>query len=893
LNKDIIINSIDILFRKLNAQQIISNTFEVFINKKLQNKYMFNNISKEQFINQGFAIFKERSEDEIENIFIYINSILNMETGVFELLAELSKEFLYIDGNKIECNKANLLDWRMMYSRVGQDILTTLNFAINDIHHKSERIDFDWKPIIDVKGIENNKEVAENHFHLKGSAPIFALTWISLMNDITGRSKQFNKAKIDIKRLDPDFNISLIKKNTSLNILLKKAAIIRIFLFSWINNRSFFLNEKKWNEQNEWLELSKYMQDNMLLDIKSYAIQEKINRVKYIFGKRYDEIRIVDYAIKIDNDKQILLEEEIHTNDILTGERYFLYMMHKKIYDMDKDEKTNPYINLFYAYITIKSKFRSELVQVNKRVGFKNFADYQDRKSCFINHDKLLMSLMYNTAINQTIENQLKIKYLEARIAPENSKSKLSKTISQIDNDVKKYKYKHNSKLENLKLIKQNNVNIDLNKYFYVVHFIKCKDKTKSKSEVNKFAFNFLPRDYEKRAEVKKQAVVIESLKEQYYYMKKGFDLLKLNGNIYHSSKRILGIDACANEIGCRPEVFAQAFRYLRKKKNKFPISNKIILGATYHVGEDFLDIADGLRAIDEAIKYLCLGKYDRLGHALALGIDVDEWYVCKNRTIILSKQDLLDNISWLLIKIEELMVCTKQNIGIKEYDLNNLKKSFVELLKDIYGDSLIYNGKQFTKFSVKDYYSSWLLRGNDPYLYLKANRNNNISGSWSSYGIIEELLVNEDKLKSECLFYNYHFNNEIKAKGKIMTIYSISSDYEECVKIVQKDMLLKIQANGISIETNPSSNYLIGTIKRYDEHPISKFYDIEDANKECMVSINTDDQGIFSTNLTNEYAIMQVALEIKHEPEDVQIWIDNIKKASLRQSFAESVTLD
>ena len=53
-------------------------------------------------------------------------------------------------------------------------------------------------------------------------------------------------------------------------------------------------------------------------------------------------------------------------------------------------------------------------------------------------------------------------------------------------------------------------------------------------------------------------------------------------------------------------------------------------LYATYHVGEDFLDIADGLRAIDEAILFCGLERGSRLGHALALGIDSYEYYKYK-----------------------------------------------------------------------------------------------------------------------------------------------------------------------------------------------------------------------------------------------------------------------
>lgn len=890
MNNDILINSIDILFRKLNYQQIINNTFEVLSNKCFENKYLFNNVQKSQFVNEGFGIFRERSEDEIENVFMYINKKITSKAGVFELIAGLSKKFLCIEGKEILCHKENLLDWRMIYSRVGQDILTTLKFAIDDIKNEKETTEFNWKPIIDIKGIENNEEMAENHFHLKGSAPTFMLTWISLMNDITGRSKQFYKAKLDTKRLDPDINFSIDKKNISMYALVKKAAIIRGFLFSWINNKSFFSDSRMWQEEKEWKKLSAYLKNDVLLDIKSYVIQEKINRLKFIFGKRFEEGRIVDYSIKIKSSESILKETEINTNDIFSGERYVLYTMFKKMYDKNRDEKINLYINLFYAYIVMKLRFRSELVQVNKRVGFRNFADYQDRKSCFIKHDKLLMSIMYNTAINHTLNNQPKIKHLEARIAPKNSRIQLCNTICSIDNDVKRYKY--TSKLDYLKSLNFKYKNSSLNKYFYVIHFIKGKDRRNYGNNINKLSYSFLPRHYKKRNEVKKQTFAIEILMQEYYFMKKS-KLSGISKNIYYPSNRILGIDACADEIGCRPEVFAQAFRYLRRKKSNDVSSKKMIFGATYHVGEDFLDIVDGLRAIDETIKYLCLGKYDRLGHALALGVDVNKWYIYKSRIVVLNKQDLLDNIVWLLNKCEKFDLDETSKIEGLDYLKENLKKKFKGLFKEVYGERLSYNGSEYGEFNYKDYYNSWLLRGNDPYLYFTYKSNKKIPNSWDDYGIIENELIDKDKLKADCLFYNYHFNVNIKKLGQDVVDYNISEEYEKLVKIVQKNMISEIQGKEIYIETNPSSNYLIGTIRRYDEHPILKFYEIKDIGKESLVSINTDDQGIFNTNLTNEYAIMEVALENKYKSEDIQSWINNIKKASIKQSFAETVRRD
>lgn len=152
-------------------------------------------------------------------------------------------------------------------------------------------------------------------------------------------------------------------------------------------------------------------------------------------------------------------------------------------------------------------------------------------------------------------------------------------------------------------------------------------------------------RHYRKRYDIWKQALEIIKFREWYP----------------SSASRVRGIDACSQEIGCRPEVFAPVFRLLGchsasefKDGVEIPLPK---LGKTYHVGEDFLDLVDGLRAIQEAIYFLNLDCGDRLGHAIALGIDVDNWYAGKQNRIALPVQDLLDNLAWFCHALQHYKV--------------------------------------------------------------------------------------------------------------------------------------------------------------------------------------------------------------------------------------------
>jgi hypothetical protein len=122
----------------------------------------------------------------------------------------------------------------------------------------------------------------------------------------------------------------------------------------------------------------------------------------------------------------------------------------------------------------------------------------------------------------------------------------------------------------------------------------------------------------------------------------------------------------------------------------------------------------------------------------------------------------------------------------------------------------------------------------------------------------------------------------------------------------------------------------LIGPIEHYIEHPILRFYNREltlpgsgpdpgpgsgsgpdpgsapdpgpdpgpglPASHQLLVSINTDDAGIFGTSLETEYALLARALEKKkgrdgkpvHKPHDVYAWLNSIRLMGLDLSFRD-----
>lgn len=72
---------------------------------------------------------------------------------------------------------------------------------------------------------------------------------------------------------------------------------------------------------------------------------------------------------------------------------------------------------------------------------------------------------------------------------------------------------------------------------------------------------------------------------------------------------------------------------------------------------------------------------------------------------------------------------------------------------------------------------------------------------------------------------------------------------------------------DAVKIETNPSSNYLIGTFRRYDKHPIVRWYNLGLTNNneelehcpQLDVSVNTDDQGCLQPILRTFFTILVI----------------------------------
>ncbi|MCR6514457.1 hypothetical protein M4I33_06130 [Clostridium sp. LY3-2] len=911
---DIFRSPLVIIFKEQNPYRIIDNFFR-YDNFKNNNSEI---IDKGMFIKLYQEEEVQVSKDETINIFDLVNEEMkqnnNSRKSIFNLLINYNENLLDDCGDNVRCKYKELLKWRSVTLKLDPDMFICSFLAYKDLLKGSNRTVFSWDTIIKSNNIRLHnmlsKGMSENHFHLTGSAPIFKLNWVALMNNIY--AKDMSDLDLESNRLGKDNDGYLRIKD-----LITVAALIRLILFKKLKNEH---DDTK--DQIDILKEIINIEDNgcyninsELVKINSIEIQSEISSLKYLYGSRVEHNgseQVVDYALTSN------IQQHSKSMRVFMGERAFLYECFKKIYrNDDKDDFVN-YEDLFYSYLIIKNKVRGELIQQNNKIGFSNFEDYQVRKSKYLKSSSLLKDCLETSAILTSIKTQ-NIKSIEARIVPDFHAGDNCKYIDNTDKKIlneiigDKDNFWINGKLNELigkctendltlnefKLLSADN-SIELlldkvkHKYFYVYHFPKSIDELECEGS-EKFELNFKCRHSKYRQKLKKWAI----------------SLIEMREKNQEYSARVLGIDACANELVARPEVFGQAFRFL---KDHLPAEDYLgkyrrmkalpRMRATFHVGEDFLDVVYGLRAIDEAINFLGLTHGDRLGHAIALGINVKEWYDDKKNRVYLSKQEVLDNIAWLIKKIKDYEL----NITTSSYD--KLKGLYSKYYREIYvnNSSTTDNYKRIYKtdnsiLPVDTYIDAWKLRGDNPENYLDyTNSNANDLLQNISYWNRCSQIKSEDDVMVRELYHRYHYDPVVKIEGYKKTVMKIDNYIMDIISIVQKEMQIELRKRGIGIETNPSSNVLISTFKRYEKHPILNMNNFGLQNRtdninettQVFVSINTDDQGVFDTLLENEYALMGIALEkaknedgsCKYNQSDIYRWLDSVRQMGIEQSF-------
>lgn len=248
---------------------------------------------------------------------------------------------------------------------------------------------------------------------------------------------------------------------------------------------------------------------------------------------------------------------------IHSGEGAWMYDFFYRYYRNDRTALA--IADFAYLYFVIKMRVRSEFVQTNPLVGFSNFKTYEERKSAYCNaFAEFYPYYAAQSAIRPGSDDRLEARVVPGGIPDQDLAHSLFNAAVRHDN-------------------------IRPGTLSFVVHLIKSERSRHRGSGASRTGY---------KACYKPQ---IEQVLDEWRRRR--------NARFPHRPLyRIAGIDAAGSELNCPPAVFGHVYRYARKCG---------LTDLTYHVGEDFYDLADGLHSIEEALRFLGLQQGNRLGTPL------------------------------------------------------------------------------------------------------------------------------------------------------------------------------------------------------------------------------------------------------------------------------------
>lgn len=781
----------------------------------------------------------------------------------FMLVLHLAKKFLEKNPQTKypEVRFDEFLRWKDATLFVGEDLFTTAFMANKDITEDENRRTTlcAWRDKIWHNDQEFNaymeKGLTDVHAHFYASTDVFELNWLTLMNNpCRGRNA------IETIKEYQDVTLATVDMEElyTYQRMCIAAAFLRMQFFKVVYGLYLSSPQEKDKEYaglyvHPWTEMQKVariLQDKMYADEILSQLQSEISAFRSQSLKDIEGDSI-DYALLPTTE---IMDSRNNIFITFHGERALMYKFFYRFFQFDHQVwNVAPY---FYLYLVLKTRIRKEFVQINQLKGFENFEVYQDRKEMFIEETDPIGKLYHKFVLQTTIRPD-KADYLEGRLTPRNL-------------DIRQKEYGKGVFIDE-KVLPNPEEQLS-----FVVHFIKANyTKAEKQHELELCNRQDYPRYDKYRQKLQEEInIVLNAYRQQH------------EASIPSMVKReipIVGIDAASTEMFCRPEVFGHIFRFAAKKG---------LVNRTYHVGEDFFDIVDGLRAIDEAILFLSLDSHCRIGHALAMGIDAPTYYANRRYRIIAPKQYVLDNCVWLCMK------ASQNDVEIP----NSLETELNRLAKELYDDI----GYQEKPFQMQSYWNSMLLRGDEP--------NNNYGESeqqtYSQYLLLTDweltAEVDDDKVATarkdktaRLLYYQYNYDKSVKERGEIRYEGKYPESIVEVVNKLQSKMRCKVDSRQIAVEANPSSNMKIGFVDSYINHPILKCFDPIEKQQDphyplLRVSVNTDDRGVFDTTVYHELSLLALAMikkkrkdgEMEYGTRQVMEYIDHLRKANAQQRF-------
>ena len=335
------------------------------------------------------------------------------------------------------------------------------------------------------------------------------------------------------------------------------------------------------------------------------------------------------------------------------------------------------------------------------------------------------------------------------------------------------------------------------------------------------------------------------------------------------------GVDLCTDEAGVPVWVMAPLIRWVREsgraasmKLRDDGCTRVPPLRIAVHAGEDFVHLLTGLRRLDDAIQHLALEDGDRIGHAVALGLDPSTWFERTGR-VVQTREERLFDLVW------EWDFYANRGVDVGSGRLAYITGAIARLARDTFGRT--HTPEEAAQF-VHDLHDERQLK---------------VQGFPDGSGrrTLRRISGGYDEKGSSILLEEYLRSTGAWRNGRVLeTITLRDLEHErEALHNLQRALRQRVGTRGLTVEVNPSSNLLIGNLGDLEEHPIWRLRPVQadDDIPPLSVCIGSDDPLTFATTLPHEYQLLFDSIVLADQSHEVALgWLDHARETGMRARF-------
>lgn len=336
-----------------------------------------------------------------------------------------------------------------------------------------------------------------------------------------------------------------------------------------------------------------------------------------------------------------------------------------------------------------------------------------------------------------------------------------------------------------------------------------------------------------------------------------------------HLYRRVVGLDVAGPEQNRPNWLYLPLFAEMRPWwRETFGCD----LGFSFHAGEDFLHLTQGLRHIAEVVTRFPWRRGDRIGHALALGYDPALWQAHHPAVVAPADQQLFDLIfEWSLITEGEIAPVRADGY------LRRIERAILTLGPDALGPLVTGEpearagegvragggpepfGTAADRLVTVEDYALFYQGLFCPRLWLRGLGTVNPT-HWHLPAVPADPRCREVRGRPRIQGAILTYLQQLHRRGPRNLPYPLRRDLadlaleRERLGAIQAWLVAQIKNRGIALEACPTSNLLIRRLPSMRSHPLLALAD------RIPILINTDNPSTFATDLAVEYRIVYEA---------------------------------